>query len=268
MGGSPGTSTTVQQSEPWKEQKPYLQEGFQSAQEWFNSANPQYYNFPTTIPFSGQTQAALQQQQAMAQAGSPVAQGAANTVMQMMGGGQNPNLDAMFNQAAGNLAQNFRMNVNPQIEAYYEGLGGSPMNPSMLQSLQLAQKQQYTDPMTSLATQMYGGAYDADQNRRLQAAGMAPSIYDLGFQDIAKLGQVGAAYESKSAEELQARMAEYQFNQNRELQKLQQYMQLIGGANYGGTTTTTGPDPYASNPWGDFGSAAMMGMALPKMFGV
>lgn len=265
MDSGGGTSTTVQQSEPWKGQIPYLTQGFQNAQQWYDSPNPQYYNFDTTIPYSTQTQQALDQQQQIATSADPLISGAQATNAQLMSGGQNPYLDATFNQAAGNLATNFRENVNPRIDSYYGQLGGSPMNPSMLQSLQSAQKSQYNDPMVNLATDIYGGAYNEDQNRRLQALQQVPTTYNLQYSPTQQLGQVGAANEAKSLEELQAKMSEYQFNQNQPLDKLQQYMQLVGGANYGGTTTTTGPNPYASNPYGDIGSMGLMAAMLPKM---
>ncbi len=269
MSKGGGSSTTTQVSEPWSGQKPYLQQGFQGAQDWMQSSQPQYYNFPTTIPYSSQTQQALNQQEAMATGPSPLISGAQQANTELMGGGTNPYLDQMFNRAAGQLATNFRENVNPRIESYYEGIGGSPMSPSLLQSLQSAQKSQYTDPMVDLANQMYGGQYNADQNRRLGAVQQAPTTYQLGYAPTEKLGQVGAAQESKALENLQAQMAEWNFGQNKELDKLKEYMQLVGGANYGGTSTTTGPNPYASNPWGDIGSLGMMGaMAIPKMAGL
>jgi hypothetical protein len=372
--GGGGTSTTVQQSEPWKEQIPYLTSGFQNAQQWYDSSNPQYYDFPTTVPYSSQTQQALAAQQQQATQGSPFVGTAGSYLNNLLGGsylnsnpamgtygaigsgaltgsnpaygylpdiagggagantdllqgmatdtGTNPYLDAMFKQGADALGSNFRDTINPGMQAYWEGIGGSPANPSAQLYGQKQLQDNYIKPMGDLATSFYGGQYQADQARRLQAAqsvgqlqqgnvsqqlqatgqlgqlgqedianilsgaggmgnlysnaqaqqlaglGSVPSIQQAPYTDISKLGEVGAANESKAMEDLQAQMAQFQFNQNKPLDKLQQYMQLIGGANYGGTTTSTGPNPYASNPYGDMGSMAMMGAMLPKMMGV
>ena len=55
-GGGGGTSTTT--SEPWAEQKPFLEFGFEQARKQFDKAKPQYFPGSTVTPLNAyQTQA-------------------------------------------------------------------------------------------------------------------------------------------------------------------------------------------------------------------
>lgn len=59
MGGSSGTQTSTQKSEPWDGQKPYIQEGYKEAQDLYNKGPAQYFQGSTVAGFSPETQNAL-----------------------------------------------------------------------------------------------------------------------------------------------------------------------------------------------------------------
>ena len=69
-GGGGGKSTTQQGIDPML--KPYVQYGLNEAKSLYQSAVPNYYPGQTFVSPSGQTQAALQAQQARALQGNPL----------------------------------------------------------------------------------------------------------------------------------------------------------------------------------------------------
>jgi len=59
MSKSAGTQTTQTITEPWKVQSPYLEKGFERAEELFNASTPNYYPNQTYVPFASETETAL-----------------------------------------------------------------------------------------------------------------------------------------------------------------------------------------------------------------
>ncbi len=69
MGGGGGTQRT--RTEPWSGQQPYLQDVFGQAQRLYRQGPQQFFPGTTVAPFSPQTQAALNMEQARAMGGDP-----------------------------------------------------------------------------------------------------------------------------------------------------------------------------------------------------
>ena len=61
------------------------------------------------------------------------------------------------------------------------------------------------------------------------------------YNDIAKLAQVGSAYEGQAGAELQSDVDRFNFYQQRPWDKLAQYSTFVQGGTYGGQNTTTQP---------------------------
>ena len=59
-GGGGGGQSQTTTTEPWAEQKTYLKDVFGKAQDWYGSANPQYFPGQTLAPFTQQQTDALQ----------------------------------------------------------------------------------------------------------------------------------------------------------------------------------------------------------------
>jgi len=91
--------------------------------------------------------------------------------------------------------------------------------------------------------------FDAERQRMMGAAGMAPGMAQADYQDLSQLGQVGAAYEGQGQAELQDQINRYNFEQQAPRDALQQYMATIGGGSYGNSQTTS--QPIYSNPFGE-----------------
>jgi len=238
MGGkSGGDSTTTQKADPWSGQQPYLNYGFQQAQNLYNSGGPQFYPGRTYTPFSGQTEQALGMAENRSM-GSPNEAALNNYLGQSMGGqflNSNPYLDAMYGNAARGVTKSFNESVMPGINATFGGAGrtGSNMHGQTVANA----AGQLGDSLSGMAANLYGGNYDAERSRMQQAAGMVPMASGLDWQNIAQMGGVGRQVEGKAGEVLGDSMNRYNYYQGLPEQNLQRYIAAIQG-NYGGTTQT------------------------------
>jgi hypothetical protein len=101
-----------------------------------------------------------------------------------------------------------------------------------------------------------------DLARRMQGAQLAPQFADLDYQGAERLAAVGSAREQQSQAELQDAINRYNFDQNVDAQKLQNFMGLVGG----GTVGSSQSQPVFRNPLaGGLGGAlggAQLGASL------
>lgn len=203
-------------------------------------------------------------------AGSPVTDAAQNYATQslsggLMGqnpflsGGSNPYLDATFNQAADA--------VTNQVQSNF-GTAGRDVRGADAAGLA-------GDRYNDLATNIYGGAYESDANRRLAAyqgerslqQGIIPFAGQLASQDYADIGQlanVGQTHENLMAQYL-----------NQPQTSLNNYLGQLSGL-AGGYGVTTAQTPTERNvlagalggasagamlgPWGMLGGGILGGL--------
>lgn len=289
-GGGSQTQTT----EPPKYLRPYLRGAMTDAQNLYNQGGPEYYPGETVVPFSSQSQQAMDLTQQRALAGSPLtrsAQGYATSQLQspissqfgsasydagpnMFGGASNPMLDRMFDQAA--------MRTRPALDSQFAGSG---------RNLE-AQMPARADQLNDLATNIYGGAYENERNRQLQyqqqltgigaqgyenernrmaddlqaqrqnrlgLLGFAPTLANQDYFDYQQLGGVGQQVEDLTGRLMEDQAARWDFDQNREGANLDQYLARLN--QYPGSTTST--PVYRNQAAGALGGG-MMGY---QMFG-
>lgn len=179
----------------------------------------------------------------------------------------NPYLDAMYNRA-NNKAQ-ASLNANFSKAGRY-GSG--------------AHEAASADAANNLATQLYGEAYDSDQNRRLSAAEGAGQLYNQGvgqqilganaaqslgnqaYTDSAALSEAGGIMDDYNQQKINADIDRYNYNAQRPLSALSAYNQLIQG-NYGGTSTSTGKQSGGSNTLGNVAGGALAGGGIASLLG-
>lgn len=219
---SVSTSTTT----PWATQQPYLNFVFDQAKANYASGGPQYYPNSTVTPFSAPQEQALGMIQNRATAGSPVTNAAQNYLTGSLNGdylNNNPYLDSMFNQAAGN--------VRSKIDSQFAGSGryGSGAHQGVM-------GQTYND----LATNIYGQNYQNERNRQSQNLYAAPSISGMDYYDYGKLFDVGNIVQQQGQRVLDDNVNRYNYNQNLPDANLQRYGSYITG-NYGNSTTNSNP---------------------------
>lgn len=206
---------------------PFLQSGAQGAQGLLG-AN-------TLAPQSQATLDAQRMAAERARAGSPANAAASSYVTDAIGGkylpgqpGANPWLDATFNQAA--------LATQNQLASQFAGSGRNIA----------ASYAPRADQLNNLATNIYGGAYDAERARQQQAAGMAGQVSQAGYMDANALGAVGAAQDERAQQVA-----------NQPGQSLDDYLRRIGGvANAAGQETSTS-NPYYTNSTANFLGTAL-----------
>jgi hypothetical protein len=263
MGGQ--SSGGTQRTEPPKYQLPYLQHGVQQARQLYDSGQP------TVAGQNGATIDALQGIGNMARNGSPITRDAGTLASQTLQGGflgsnpylgqmnqfnsaSNPHLDATFNQAA--------LATQNQLASQFAGSGRNVDASEGLRAQQLG----------SLATNIYGGAYQQDQDRRLQALGMQAGGYDaerarqqqvlgmspaLGqaqYGDLDRLLNVGQMQEGYQQQQLDAPG-----------NALDQYMGRVSG-NMGTTIKTSQGGGFSGG--GAMGGAMLGNMLFPGLGGI
>lgn len=237
-------STATQTSGPPDNIKPYLNQALGASQTLYEGGGPQYYPGQTVTPFSSQTQQALDLTQQRALAGSPLvrsAQGFSTNTLNgnyLPGGANgNPYLDRTFNMAA----QATRSALDSQF-------AGSGRNLS-------ASYAPRADQLNNLATQIYGGAYDAERNRQLATLPQALPLANQDYADIGQLQTVGANYEDLATRQNQDAAARYDYSQNRPEINLNNYLSRILGQP--GVTSTTTTPLYRNQIASGLGGAAL-----------
>lgn len=233
MSKPPDNTTQTTSTEPPDYLLPFLRQSAGSASALFNSG-------PSVVPFSQQTNQALNLQQNRALGGSPLvssAQGLTNSTLNGDFLNSNPYLDATFDRAAGA--------VNRSLDETY-ARSGRDLDSNMAVR---------ADQLNNLATNIYGGNYQNERDRQMGALGAAVPLAREDYFDISQLGNVGAAVEGQAQNILDAPfMALERFNAG------------LSGAPMGQTSSTT--TPLYSNPAGGLLGGALTGAQLAPMLGM
>lgn len=153
--------------------------------------------------------------------GSQTMRNAEGSLNQVMGGQQNPYLDAMVNKAQANVMGNANA-----AAARSGSFGNSGI------------AEQAARQMGDVATSMYGGAYEADAGRRMQAIGMAPTFGNAAYQDAQQLMGAGQLMQDQQQQGLDHQFGQFQEAQNLPFKQLAA-MSGVFGSNLGASSTTT-----------------------------
>jgi hypothetical protein len=245
-GGSSQPTQTVQKMEPWDGQKNYLADVFNQAQNQWTSQKPQYYADSTVVPFSPETETALQLQTQRALFGSPTQAAANQQLTDTLEGDYLYGGDA-FNAAFDAASRR----IIPQVNSMFANSGRTGSG--------LAQT-----AMTQALGDSFANQYGQERNNQMTAAAQAPQMAQLDYLDPMKLAEVGSQREALGAEYLQDDINRFNYYENLPAMKLQQYANLIQG-NYGGTGTTSATGSTSSgsrSPLGGILGGAMMGSSF------
>ncbi|MFA6125534.1 hypothetical protein [Sphingomonas sp.] len=304
-GGGQGPQTTTSNLAPW--QVPYVQQGLNAASQLFSQGPQQPYPNAGVAPLSQTTLGGIaglaspSNVQAYQNIGSYLAGqatqptqapivGAANVGEQQyidrsLGGGYlnaNPWLDKSYEQAARGVMSG----VNSQFAS------GGRLNSG-------ASQRALSGGLGDLATNLYGGAYEAERQRQqqtaqlaqgrsgqinqiaqgnqqavqnaqnagrgygLQAADQAMDAQDAIMRAYAGQQAAGGTLDTQAQRMLNDQMQRYQQSQQAPWQNINQYLGAVTG-NYGGTSQTQ----YQSNPWlGALGGAATGAGIYGSLFG-
>ena len=199
-GGRSGQQTVNTQVEPPAYAKPFLEYGLCEAKQRYETGEPEFYPFPTTVGFSPESEMALDMVRDRALDPNSLTAQAQGVVQQNLMG-TNPLMSMAFQP------------VIDTIESRFSKYGrlGSGANQS------------------ALASGLAPIAYKAQQD----ALRMAPNIQNLDAQQLAK---VGGAREADAMAQLQSDIDRFNFEQNIDDQRLANYLSLVGGGTVGSNT--------------------------------
>lgn len=278
MGGKGGgSSTTVQKADPWSGQQPYLTDIFQQAQQLYNSGGmaPNYYPGQTVADQSQWTQQALQMQADRAQSGSPLIDNASNAMNNITTG------QALADNQGLNTLNQLSQEDNPYVDELYNRANQqaqSAINGNFSAAGRYgsgAHAAASADAANNLASEMYSSLWD----KRADAANAAGQLYNTGigqqvvagqtgqqlanqaYTDAAALSEAGGIMDEYNQQLINADIDRYNYDQQKALQALQNYNNLIQGS-YGGTTTTTGQQYSSGSTLGNVLGGALTGGGL------
>jgi hypothetical protein len=256
MGGSsPKTQTVTQTNNPPAYAMPYLKDIMGEAQGLYRDNGPEYYPGSTVVPMAGETTAALDAQTQRALMGSPLNQAAQGTTLDVLKGnflsGGNPYFQGAFDAMA-----------RPVTDAVQAAMARSGRLGSGAETMTL------TRELGDIGSKLMYQNYNDERNRMMQASQFAPMLAETDYNDIAKLAQVGGAYEAQAGAELQDDVNRFTFYQQRPWDKLAQYSTFVQGGTYGGQNTTTQPvySNTAGSILGGLSSAAGIAGSLIPLF--
>lgn len=152
--------------------------------------------------------------------GSQTMNNAEGALNQVIGGQQNPYLDAMVNKAQANVLGNANA-----AAARSGSFGNSGI------------AEQAARQMGDVATSMYGGAYENDANRRMQGIGMAPTFGNAAYQDAQQLLGAGQMLQDQQQQGMDFNYQQFQDASNLPYKNLAA-MSGVFNSNLGSTSTT------------------------------
>ena len=288
MGGGGGGTTTIQKADPWEKQMPYLSGGrnefetlvpgvFPEAAKLykFGQLAPDYYEGNTVASQSQWTQQANKMQANRALNGSASIDNAQANMDNIVSGGAlagntglsaleqmtnavNPYSSALLNDAVGQ--------ATAKIDSGFSSAGRYGSG---------AHENARADAVADLTSQFYSDAYDkqmeaatqagnlynAGVDTQISAAGVTQDLANQAYTDAEMLSQAGANLDAYNQAKIDADIDRWNYDQQKALEALSRYNQLIQGT-YGGTNTSTGKSDYAPSALGTAVGAGAMGIGM------
>lgn len=284
-GGGTQTTQTVEKSDPWEGQQPYLTKGFQNVESAFLNSTPQFYPGSTVTPYSPETNLALQLQTDRAINGSPIQEAGTNQLSDTLNGaylGQarsqydnspmagyvkealTPTLQGDFlhgGDGFNSAVDAASRKIIPQVQSMFEKSGRSNSGLAqigMTQALGDSFAQQYGQERQNQLTaansantsnQSYLDMLSQERENQIRSMLFAPQMASLDYQDYSKLAEVGAQREALDQQNLYDQIARWDYEQNQKRNSAAGYMNLVQG-NYGGQSTGTSTSNMAGNSGG------------------
>ena len=258
MNSGGGDTTTVQKSDPWEGQQPYLKDIYAQTGGLYGSGMGY-------TPYSGPRVAGLSdiQRQGMETAYQNILSG--NTPAQAAGGmlnktlqgdylgGANPYLDQVFATSAQNVTDQFNRNILPSIKTagVQSGMYDSSRQ-GIAEGLAAGEAQKN---LAQLSANIYAPAYESERGRQIQAATLAPSLSNWDAQQLMGLGGIEQDMMQRELDAMQQYWNEYQ---QAPWSRLGSYTtNVMGMGTPGGTTSTTQAGAGGFSPTGMLGGAAL-----------
>lgn len=159
----------------------------------------------------------------------------------------NPFLEQTYNAATAPVVQQFRDATEPGIQAEFAragSFGGSAQN----QAESIAQ-QNLGNTLQNLATNIYGGNYEAERQNQIRQEGLVPGLLQATFAPASELMNIGGLQQQLGQQQLDTALQNAENRYNFPFQLLGQLgaalPTAVGGAYM---SHQTGPNPNAIDP--------------------
>lgn len=229
-GGGSKNQTVTNNSEPYKQAQPMINESLQGAQNLYRSGalyqNP--YPGQTVAGAAPETQQGWAQTSQIAGQGSPLV-GASSDYLQSV---LSPQFLSMQSAGLEDVLNNATNRANAAVSL--AGRSGSGTHSG-----------QVAGAVAPYLFQDYGRR----QGLQMQAAGMAPGINQAQYYGAQQLQGVGQQRQAQLQDEINAEINRYNALQNAPLAELSNYQNLLGFASPYGQSSQTGPKQPGANPW-------------------
>jgi hypothetical protein len=203
---------------------------------------------------------------ARAKEGNPILNAAQTNLSDTLAGkylsaDSNPYLSGMFDAASRQVMQKYNESAVPQTDAMFNRAGAFGGSAHRLYQAQQARDMQ--QGLGDMASQLYGGQYESERQKQLQAAMLGPQISQADYYDIQALLSGGDIKRQEEQNKINEQVNYWQTMQNWPYQQMGQTSSWVtptyqtGGTTASNVTSSTGTNPYYVNP----ASKAMGGIA-------
>jgi len=257
--GDNNETKTVTKAEPWKPIQPYLLNAFKEGESLYQKGAPGYYPGETVAPMSGYTRGSLNAMASRAATGSPLMRSAQDQLNKTISGeylsAGNPYFQQAVDAAARPIREAFSGEVMPGIDSNFSAAGryGSGMQQEAYNDANTALGRQISD----MASQMAYQNYAAERDNQMRGMMFAPEMASQDYKDISMLGLAGAGFDQYNQQQIDAEKARYDYNANKDMQWLQNYVGMLGGAPP--PTQTNSAKTPAPSPWATVAGLGLMG---------
>ena len=242
---SKGSNTTVKNvTDPWSGIQPYLKNAYSAADDIYKGGAPGYYPGNLIAPQSANTQTALQNLGQRGAAGSDITRAAQGQLQDTLSGtylnGETPGFQGALNAATRPIIDNYTKTIMPGMDSNFSSAGRYGSGAHAMASGDAAGG--LMDALGDTTSRMVYQNYGDERNRQIQGMLFAPEMAAQDYKDIAAQGEAGAAEDAYAQAQIDADLAKYNYDANKDYNWTSQYLGLLNGAN-GGSSTQTGPRP-------------------------
>jgi hypothetical protein len=228
-GGGGSTTETTQNIDPAI--LPYITYGLDEAKGLYQSDSPNYYGGDTYVPASTQTSDALSMAEAKARAGSPLLPAAESQALSTISGDRlsagNPYFSAMMANAAAPVVREFNDAMgNISSKSAMSGRYGSNAQARM----EADASRNLAESLAAKSAELAYSNYGAERARQDAAIASAGNLVGQGYSDINQLAQIGKTQEDYARQKLESDIQRFEFNENKDYNKLESYLSAAYGA--------------------------------------
>lgn len=240
-GGGSKTQQVVQNNSPWSGVQSYLTSGYKDLSNLYKGGAPDFYPGNTVADFSPQQQQSIQGITDLATNGNQTLTAANDQLKKTIQGDYLNAGNPYFQQMLSTMRQ--------PVDSTY-ALGGRYGSGA------------HDGAIAGVAGNLAYQNYAQERQNQLSAINQAPVIDQAQYYGLGQLGNVGAAVQQQGQNVINADIDKYNYNQNKDINWLNNYLAMLNGAT-GGSSVTTQPI-YSPNPWAQAagGAIGLGGMLL------